>query len=270
MGGGKADSDARLSWQGRLRVELDRLDAQNRLAGAVSVLAVVVLAVGAASLFLRSGFWMQESIDIRIPPPVLFVILILVILLALYLVRRELEIRRLTLLVIEERLLTESEHSAGMTDPVTRVFNRRFLLGLLQSEIARAERNRRPLTLAMCDLDHFKQVNDRYGHIVGDEALAETAAILKSCLRGSDSVVRYGGDEFLLVLPETDEAGANAIVARIREKMSEWERSRELGISLSLGLYVHRAGQTAEHDIAEVDARMYGDKQSVRLAALER
>jgi diguanylate cyclase len=267
---GKRDPGAGLSWQGRLRVELARLNARNRLAAAVSVLAIVVLVAGAASLFFRSSFWVQESIEIRIPPPILFVLLILIILLALYLVRRELEIRRLTSLVIEERLLAESEHSAGMIDPVTHVLNRRFLPGLLQGEIARAERNRRPLTLAMCDIDHFKQVNDRYGHVVGDEILTETAAILKSCVRGSDFVVRYGGDEFLLVLSETDEAGANAVVARVREKMGEWARSAELGISLSLGLYVHRAGQTSIEDIAEVDARLYGVKRAIRASALQR
>jgi len=266
---GKVDPGSRLSWQGRLKVELARLDARNRLAVAVSVLAVAILIAGAGSLFLRSSFWRQESVEIRIPPPVLFVLSILVILLALYLVRRELETRKLTALVIEERLLAESEHSAGMIDPVTHALNRRFLPGLLQSEIARAQRNRRPLTLVMCDIDRFKQVNDRFGHVVGDEVLAETAAILKSCVRGSDFVVRYGGDEFLLVLSETDEAGANAVVSRIREKMAEWERSRELGIALSLGLHLHRDGQSATQDIASVDARLYGIKRSVHEGAMQ-
>lgn len=270
MNHGKSDPGAGLSWQGRLRVELDRLSARNRLAIAVSVFAVVILILGAGSLFFRSSFWGQESIEVRIPPPILFVLLILIILLALYLVRRELEIRKLTALVIEERLLAESEHSAGMIDPVTHVFNRRFLPGLLQGEIARAERNRRPLTLAMCDIDRFKQVNDRHGHVVGDEVLAETATILKSCVRGSDFVVRYGGDEFLLVLSETDEPGANAVVVRIREKIAEWERSAQLGISLSLGLYLHRTGQSAAQDIAEVDTRLYGAKRSMGAPAMHR
>lgn len=267
---GKSEPGTGLSWQGRLKVELARLDQRNRLAIAVSVLAIAVLVLGAGSLFFRSSFWGQQAVEIRIPPPILFVLSILIILLALYLVRRELEIRKLTSLVIEERLLAESEHSAGMIDPVTHVFNRRFLPGLLQGEIARAERNRRPLTLVMCDIDRFKQVNDRYGHVVGDEVLAETAAILKSCVRGSDFVVRYGGDEFLLVLSETDEAGANAVVARIREKVAEWIRSSEFGIGLSLGVYVHENGQSAAEDIAEVDARLYGAKRSLRGAAIER
>jgi diguanylate cyclase (GGDEF)-like protein len=260
----KGDEKAPMTWQGRLKVELSRLEARNRQTRWISVLAVVILLWGAGSLFVRKSFWLQESIEIKLPPSILFLVLILIILLALYLVRRELETRRLTLLAIQERVSTESERSEGMIDSLTHVFNRRFLTDLLQGEIARAERNQRPLTLAMCDVNHFKEVNDRYGHPVGDEVLTETASILKSCVRGSDFVVRYGGDEFLLVLSETDEAGANAVLSRVREKMAEWDRQRQLGISLSLGVYAHRPGQSPDQDVAAVDARMYAEKQAVR------
>lgn len=260
----KGEATAPITWQGRLKVELERLEARNRQTRWISLLAVVILLWGAVSLFVRKSFWLQQAVEIKFPPSVLFLVLILIIFLALYLVRRELEIRRLSLLAIEERVVAESERSEGMIDSLTHVFNRRFLTELLQGEIARAERNQRPLTLAMCDVNHFKEVNDRYGHPVGDEVLTETANILKSCVRGSDFVVRYGGDEFLLVLSETDEAGASAVLARVREKMAEWERQHQLGISLSLGVYAHRAGQSPEQDVAAVDARMYAEKQAVR------
>ena len=256
----KAEVAEQLSWEARLKAELARLEARNRQIRWINLLAVAVLIYGAVSLLSHPSFWRREALEIKIPPPVLFVVLILLILLVLYLVRRELEIRRLNLLALEEKLAMESERSAGMIDAVTHVFSRRFLVELLQGEIARAERNRRPLTLVMCDLDHFKQVNDRYGHLVGDEVLAQTASILKSCVRGSDYVVRYGGDEFLLILSETDEAGTGAVLARVREKMADWDRVAEFGVSLSLGVSLHRAGQTAEQDIAEVDARMYAGR----------
>jgi diguanylate cyclase (GGDEF)-like protein len=112
----------------------------------------------------------------------------------------------------------------------------------------------------MCDVDRFKALNDRYGHPAGDEVLEVTAGVLKSCVRGSDYVVRYGGDEFLLILSETDEPSAGAVLARIREKIQEAKRLRELGVSLSLGCYAHRAGQTVAQDIGEVDARLYLEK----------
>ncbi|HXJ97077.1 MAG TPA: GGDEF domain-containing protein [Terriglobia bacterium] len=260
----KDDASTPVTWQGRLKVELARLEARNRQTRWISVLAVLILVWGAASLFGRKSFWRQEAIEIKFPPSMLFVVLILLVLLVLYLVRRELEVRRLNLLALEERVVAETERSEGMIDSLTHVFNRRFLTELLQGEISRAERNQRPLTLAMCDVNHFKEVNDRYGHPVGDEVLTETANILKSCVRGSDFVVRYGGDEFLLVLSETDGSGASAVLARVREKMAEWDRQRLLGISLSIGVYAHRAGQSPDQDIAAVDAQMYAEKQAVR------
>jgi len=267
--GGKAKSKAAepQSWQGRLKVELARLEARNRQARWVSVVALLVLLAGAGSIFSRASFWLRDAVEIKIPPPVLFVVLVLIIVLVLYLVRRELEIRKLSLLALEERLAAESERSAGMIDAVTHVFNRRFLSELLQGEIARAERNDKPLTLVMCDINQFKDINDRYGHPVGDEVLMETASLLKSCVRGSDYVVRYGGDEFLLILSETEESGARAVLARVRDKLGEWDRLTTLDVSLSLGLYVHHSGQSAEQDIAGVDARMYADKQTVRASS---
>ena len=260
----KADVTERLRLEARFKAELARLESRNSQTRWISFLALAVLLMGVGALLWRESFWRQETVDIRIPPPVLFVLLVLLILLVLYLLRRELEIRKLSLLSIEERLVTESERSAGMIDAVTHVFNRRFLRDLLQGEIARAERNQRPLTLVMCDLDHFKQVNDRYGHLVGDEILAQTASILKSCVRGSDYVVRYGGDEFLLILSETDEPGGRTVLTRIREKMAESERIQEVGMSLSFGLWLHKAGQSADQDVAAVDARFYADKQGVQ------
>jgi len=259
----KAETTGPITWQGRLKLELSRLEARNRQTRWIGLLAVVILLLGAGSLLFRRSFWLQDALEIKVPPPLLFVLLVLIILLVLYLFRRELEIRRLNLLTLEERLLVENERSEGMIDSLTHVFNRRFLADLLQGEIARAERNGRPLTLAMCDVDHFKQVNDRFGHAVGDEVLAQTANILKSCVRGSDHVVRYGGDEFLLVLSETDEMDAAAVLGRVRQKVAEWDRMRELGVTLSLGVYAHRAGQTAAQDIAAVDARMYAEKHSL-------
>jgi diguanylate cyclase (GGDEF)-like protein len=252
------------SWQSRLQAEFARLESRNRQSAWISVLAVTILIFAAASLFLHSSFWLKDALELKVPPPLLFVVLVLFVLLVLYLARRELEIRKLNVLTLYERLSVEREHSAGMVDPLTRVFNRRFLAELLQGEIARAERNQRPLTFVMCDLDRFKELNDSYGHPVGDEVLEVTAGVLKSCVRGSDYVVRYGGDEFLLILSETDETAASAVVMRVREKIAEARRLRDLGVSLSLGCYAHRTGRTVAQDIAEVDARLYTEKLDAR------
>ncbi|MGH9407807.1 MAG: GGDEF domain-containing protein, partial [Terriglobia bacterium] len=134
-----------------------------------------------------------------------------------------------------------------------------------QKEISRAERNGHPLALMMCDVDHFKRVNDRYGHMMRDEILAQIAAILKSCLRGSDHVVRYGGDEFLLILADTDEPGSIIVRDRIVQRVAEWDAVHRVGdvpLSVSLGLYHHVAGQSVDQDLAEVDSRLYAGKHA--------
>lgn len=256
----------------RVQAELTKLESQNRDVWVISIFAAAVLALGALSLLVPKSFWHTNELELKIAPQILFVIMIVVMILAVFMMRREMEVQRLRLLNLQQALDARSEQSASMIDATTNVFNRGFLRDLLQGEIARAERNNRPVGLVMCDLDHFKQVNDQYGHLMGDYVLAQIAGILKSCVRGSDYVVRYGGDEFLLVLPETTEPGAMIVLKRIQEKVEEWDRSNRIGdlpVSVSLGFYSHVPGQTAEQDVAEADARMYAEKKAPRRKTAE-
>jgi diguanylate cyclase (GGDEF)-like protein len=250
--------------QARLQEELSKLGSHGREDWAVLGFIAAVLLLGALSLLFPTSFWHLNALELKIPPQVLFLVMMLLMVGVLYFVRSEAEMRRLRLLNLQQLLATQAEQSASMIDPGTHVLNRTFLRDLLKGEIVRAERNKRPLALIMCDLNNFKQVNDRYGHLMGDYVLAQVAAILKSCVRGSDYVVRYGGDEFLLVLPETDQGGGEIVRGRILQRVGEWDRANRVGdvpISLSLGLSFHATGQTAEQDIAEADTRMYADKQ---------
>jgi diguanylate cyclase (GGDEF)-like protein len=127
------------------------------------------------------------------------------------------------------QLLWREEYSAqtvlknlSVRDPLTGCYNRRHLHErLLETEISRAQRYRLSLTVIMCDLDHFKAVNDTYGHYGGDAVLQRFAKLLQSMTRESiDSVVRYGGEEFLLILPETDLAGGELLAERLRQALA--------------------------------------------------
>lgn len=250
----------------RLQLELSDLNARNWDMWVLIIFAALVLGLGAASLISPKSFWHANEIEIMMPPQVLFLGMIVFVIISLYFMRRETENRRLRLANLEQTLTHNSERSAGLLDSLTNVFNRNFLHELLQSEISRAERNQRPLALIMCDVNHFKQINDRYGHLMGDYVLAQVAAILKFCIRGSDYIIRYGGDEFLIILPETEERGANVVLRRMQQKVAEWDRENRVGevpISVSLGLYHHVSGQAAEKDLAEADSRMYQAKQAV-------
>jgi len=183
----------------------------------------------------------------------------------LQMIRRDMEMKRLRLANLQRTLTSRSEQAASMIDAITNVFTRSCLHNLMQGEIARAERGARPLCLLMCDLNNFKQVNDRYGHLMGDYVLSQIANILRSCVRGSDYIIRYGGDEFLVLLPETDEKGGQIVRNRVRQKVTDWDRTNRVGdlpVSVSLGLYLHALGQTGEQDVAEADARMYAEKHT--------
>lgn len=251
----------------RIQLEIAQIESYHRDFWVIVAFAAAVLILGALSLLAPHSFWQANELNVQLPPQVLFVLMMVMVVIALYFLRRETETRRLRLANLQRTIAHHSDHSAGLVDSLTNVFNRNFLYELLQGEIARAERNHRPLALVMCDVNNFKQVNDRFGHLMGDYVLAQIAGILKFCVRGSDYVVRYGGDEFLIILPETEDPGARIVVKRIQQKVNEWDQQSRIGdvpISVSLGLSHHVAGQAAEKDLAEADSRMYQAKQASR------
>ncbi|HUY14036.1 MAG TPA: GGDEF domain-containing protein [Terriglobia bacterium] len=259
----------------RLRQDLAKVESETRAIRVFLIFVAVALVLGAISLFLPRGVWAQGSLEMRIPPQLIFVAMVTGVVVALYLIRYESESRKLRLLALEQALAARSEHAANMVDSLTQVYNRTVLRELLQKEIARSERASRPLSLMMCDLDNFKRVNDIYGHLRGDDILAQVAGVLKSCVRGSDHVVRYGGDEFLLILPETDDPGARIVRDRILVQIGDLDQANHIGpinLSLCLGILQHVPGRTVEQDVAEVDARMYNQKRGapVRQPAVER
>lgn len=255
----------RIGPQARLQDELSKIESRNRDALILAIFGAAVLLLGLLSLITPDSFWRHNKLEISFPPQALFVFMMIVMVLAFYMVRREAEVRKLRLLNLQQTLDSQSDRSASMIDSLTNVFSRSFLRDLLQGEISRAERNDRPLGLIMCDVDHFKAVNDRFGHLMGDYVLAQIASILKACVRGSDYVVRYGGDEFLVVLAETDEVGSQVVMNRIRQRVSEWDQANRIGdiaLGVSLGLHQHVPGQSVEQSVAVADARMYASKQA--------
>src|SRR5512135_3886069 len=105
----------------------------------------------------------------------------------------------------------------SITDDLTKLFNTRYLDRTLEIEMARSTRHRTSLSLIFMDVDHFKIINDNYGHLVGSKLLVEVGQLLIRCLRTVDIVARYGGDEFVIVLPQTPPSSAIQIAERIRQ-----------------------------------------------------
>ncbi len=161
--------------------------------------------------------------------------------------------------------LRETLRSQSILDPLTGLYNRRFMEETLAREIRRAERNQRPLNIIMLDIDHFKQFNDTFGHEAGDAMLREVGQILKVNIRGGDVACRFGGEEFVLILPETTVEDARQRAEELREKirqMTVLHRGQALGIiTISLGVAAYpNHGMTGETLLRAADKALYQAK----------
>ena len=159
-------------------------------------------------------------------------------------------------------------HELSITDSLTGLYNRKHLMEVLTKEVARSERYQRPLAVLMIDVDHFKLYNDTCGHLAGDEVLRNIAAIFRGCLRESDCVGRYGGEEFLIILPETVADDAWRIADRIRSRLAEEDfptDSKPVRITISGGIATFPGnGRSPEPLLRSADAALYQAKNHGR------
>lgn len=159
--------------------------------------------------------------------------------------------------------LRQAMEREARTDTLTGLPNRRAMYEQLQQELARARRMRHPWCLLLCDLDDFKQINDSHGHQVGDAALKETGRILRHCLRASDFSARWGGEEFLVLLPETDLHEAEAVAEKIRDQISRIRIDGvERSFTISIGGYQADSRGGLDDQLRQADRRLYAAKRS--------
>jgi diguanylate cyclase (GGDEF)-like protein/PAS domain S-box-containing protein len=158
---------------------------------------------------------------------------------------------------------TELERMANH-DRLTGAYNRRQFDDFLLQEVQRAERHGTPLALIMLDIDHFKWVNDAYGHLAGDEILQQLVSRVGGRLRTSDLLARWGGEEFMVLLPETDEAGALTLAEDLRRTVEDAPVAGPGTITISLGVAEHRHGQHLKDLTKRVDDALYAAKAGGR------
>ncbi|MCS7307935.1 MAG: GGDEF domain-containing protein, partial [Aquificaceae bacterium] len=165
--------------------------------------------------------------------------------------------------------LIEINRELSIRDPLTNLYNRRFVVEFFQKEMERTKRNRHPLSLVLMDIDHFKNINDTYGHNTGDMCLKVFSDILRNNVRSMDIVGRWGGEEFIIILPQASKEEAISISNRIRDKLKEkviyTDKAEPIFLTASFGIATApEDGEDMDKLLTVADNRLYRAKNEGR------
>lgn len=255
----------------RVSQQLSQLEKRDGELWLIVSLTGLLVGAGLLAVLFPAAFLKQGNIhfELTVSRPLVLGLVALLTLLNTYLVSRRMELRRLREELISRTIQQELVQQQSFTDPLTEIYNRQSLEEMAGRFISHAKRTRKPLTLMLIDVDGFKDVNTRFGHLTGDVVLANTAALLKHSVRGSDAVFRYGGDEFLIILADTSCPDARHVVERIRNGLAEWNRAGHLEkfeLSLSIGVAEWAEGKTLDDLLDGADHQMYAAKEGKKVS----
>lgn len=243
-----------------LEAELHALEGRDLQLWCLGGIIALILATGFLALLVPRLLWNAGSaLKFQQNLPALFLgLLVLLLLAAIYMVQQRVRLTR-TRRELVGRLL-QAERVARV-DELTGLFNRRTLDELLTREMARAQRTGSRLSVVMVDIDGFRALNDRFGHVVSERILQEVSRMLKRNFRAADILLRYGVDEFLAILPETDRREAQIAVDRLYGGVVQWNRRNQdfgfkLGLSCGIAQFIPDAS-THESLVEAADAEMY-------------
>ncbi len=225
----------------------------------VSVAVMLFLTAGIASLAFPSILESQKSLWVSGVFQAVAGLIFLIVLFGTYLTYEKHLINRLRMELAERQIHSAQWRNLALVDPLTGLYNRRFMERTLKSEIGRALRKHYELTVVMFDLNNFKAINDRLGHAAGDLVLTAFGRHLCDVIREADTAARLGGDEFMLILPECNISQVPAMLRRL-EPISVEVNGEKVPIRFSLGSAEYRPGIQTEELLAEADKALYADK----------
>ena len=249
----------------RVTQQLSKLEKRDWELWTIVTITGILVSGSLLAILFRAAFLTNDGIhfELTVSRPLAIGLFVLLGLLNTYLVSKRFEVRRLREQVISTTLQNQVIEQQSFIDPLTEIYNRHSLDQTAGRFISQAIRRHVPLVFLMVDVNKFKQVNTRFGHLTGDFVLAEIASILKSCIRASDAVIRYGGDEFLIILADTTEIGADKVTQRIHRKFDDWNDAGHLDnfcVKVSMGAVEWHEGDGLDDMLDRADRRMYAQK----------
>lgn len=250
-----------------LRRQVRRLEGRDVQLWSIQILIALLVAAGFVALALPNLLLRAKDFqfDTRYLPTLVFGFIVLIVLFNVHALSQQKRLQSARCELFEQLVRSHAAEKSSLIDPLTEAFNRRYLERILPKEVSRADRMGTTLTFMMIDLDDFKSVNTRFGHLVGDRLLSQTGQLLNSVFRRSDTVIRYGGDEFLVVMPETDGEQARHAVERLYRQVETWNRDNVAAgyqLSLSCGLASYTRGANVEEVLKLADQKMYAHKST--------
>src|SRR5436305_11866621 len=243
---------------------MEELAARDWQLWSVCALMIVVVAIGLAAFLLPNlvspNFLLRA--DHQYLPQLFYGLITLIILFNVYILDQKRRLDRTRMELLHELVESSKANETALVDPLTSVFNRRYMEEVFPREINKAKRTGTDLSFLMLDINGFKEINSKFGHSGGDQYLRDVATLLKKTFRGSDTVLRLGGDEFMVILPETSNKQALRAAERLNWETRWWNQAghAQYELSLSCGVATYREGMDIKQVLDLADKDMYQTK----------
>lgn len=250
-----------------IQQQIQQLSGRDLQLWSIALLVVLVLTAGILALILPNLVWAQRIIRIEqgYVPQLFFGLISLILLSNIYLLSQKLTLNSTRRALIRELVLNERLENLSLIDPLTQLPNRRAMNELIPREVARANRLGSSLTVMALDLSGFRAINARFGTLEGDHVLMEFAKLLKTNFRGGDVVFRQGGDEFLVLMPDTGETQADWPIQRLTQAVEQWNlgSQKDYELSFTWGLAPYVTGSDVADVLRAVDRKIYQKKHNL-------
>jgi diguanylate cyclase (GGDEF)-like protein len=251
----------------QIQREIQNLSGRDLQLWSIGALVTLVLAAGLSALIFPHVMWAQHVVRIESAylPQLFFGLISLVLLFNIYVIGQKLTLNHTRRALISELVLNERLESLSLIDPLTQLLNRRAVNEMIPREVARANRLGTHLTFLTMDINNFREINSKYGALEGNLILTEFGKMLKTVFRGGDMIFRHGGDEFLVLMPDTQEEEADAPMQRLLRSVADWNLNNgkryEMGFSWGIAPYI--TGSDFTDVLRAVDRNLYKKKHNL-------